>query len=40
MAVSNFIVKQDGDICCCCLGIVIFALEKGNLLLERSPILF
>jgi hypothetical protein len=33
MAVSDFIVKPEGDICCCCLGIIIFALEMGNLLL-------
>ena len=39
VAVSDFIVKQNGNVCRC-LGVLIFALKICNLLLERSLILF
>jgi hypothetical protein len=40
VAMSDFIIKQDGDICCSGLGVLVFALKICNILLERSLVLF
>ena len=36
---SDFIVKQEGDVSRRCLGVLVFALEIGDILLERSLVL-
>jgi len=40
VAMSDFIIKQDGEICYSGLGVLVFALKIGNVLLQRSLVLF
>ena len=40
VAMSYFVVKQDGDISRCCLGVLVLALKISYLLLERRRVLF
>ena len=40
VTMSNLIVKQHGDVFCRYLKVLVFALEIGNLVLERSLVLF
>jgi hypothetical protein len=40
VVMSYFVVKQDGDISCRCLGVLVLAFKIGNLVLEGGRVLF